>query len=162
VTTRFPLLPNTQQQFQFQPTLDGTIFQASVPWNLSGQRYYINLIDPNGIRVMTLPLVGSRDAVSMQNITWKNGIVTVTTTVPHQFMMGKTIDLYVLGVLPVEYNGLVRVLVSGLSEVQYKLTANPGPYSQLGVLDYVLNLAAGYFTSTMVFRSSNATFEINP
>jgi hypothetical protein len=161
--TAFAFLPSTQNVFQFQPTLDGALYTASVPWNLSGQRYYLNLFALDGTRIFTLPLIGSRDAVGLEDITWANGIVTATTVDPHGYMMGKTIDLHVLGCLPTGYNGRVKALVTGLSEVQYQLTEDPGPFTQLGVIDWVVDLAAGYFEDSMlVFRSSNATFEVTP
>jgi len=163
VTAFFPFLPSNTSVFQFQPTLDGDIYTATCPWNLSGQRYYLSLFALDGTRVFTLPLIGSRDANALESITWASGFVTATTVLPHGYVVGKTANITVSGCTPAAYNGDFRVLVTGPNTFQYPLEANPGPATQLGLSDYVVNLAEGYFeTSRLVFRSSNATFEVAP
>ena len=52
-------VPSASAPFQFQPTLDGAVYTAIVTWNLYGQRYYVNLYTLDGVRVLTIPLIGS-------------------------------------------------------------------------------------------------------
>lgn len=161
--TTFPFLPSNTSLFQFQPTLDGNLYSASVPWNVAGQRYYIALFALDGTRVLTLPLVGSDNADPIESLSWHNGFVDAVTVRPHGYIVGKTIDLTILGCAPVAYNGRVRGWVTGRSSFQYPLAVDPGPAVQFGLADYVVDLTAGYFKdSRLVFRSSNATFEVSP
>lgn len=58
-TTFVDFVPSASAPFQFQATLDGSIYTVIVTWNLYGQRYYINIFTLDGVRVLTLPLIGS-------------------------------------------------------------------------------------------------------
>jgi hypothetical protein len=51
--------PTPQAPFQFQPTLDGNSYNATVTWNVYGQRWYVNLVDGFGDLIFCLPLIGS-------------------------------------------------------------------------------------------------------
>lgn len=57
--TLYPFLPSATANFQFQPTLDGQVYNIIVNWNLAGQRYYINIYTLQGALVLCLPLIGS-------------------------------------------------------------------------------------------------------
>lgn len=85
----YPFNPSATANFQFQPTLDGKVYNVIITWNLGGARYYVNIYTLQGARVLTIPLIGSPP-------------------------------------------------------------------------DYDLNLIAGYFASTMVFRASSQNFEVVP
>ena len=57
--TRTPFLPSATQPFEFQPTLDGLQYTAFVKWNVFGRRYYLELYQLDGVRVLTTALIGS-------------------------------------------------------------------------------------------------------
>ena len=57
--TVFPFLPSATQPFEFQPTLDGLQYTAFVRWNIFGRRYYLELYQLDGTRVLTTALIGS-------------------------------------------------------------------------------------------------------
>ena len=59
MTTYYDFIPNAATPFQFQPTLDGQVYTAIVTWNLFGQRWYLNLFDLAGNRILTIAMVGS-------------------------------------------------------------------------------------------------------
>lgn len=59
MTTITTFAPSPTTNFQFSPTLDGTVYTAVVNWNLFGQRYYLNLYTVQGELIFCLPLVGS-------------------------------------------------------------------------------------------------------
>lgn len=59
MTTFVDFQPSQQAAFQFQPTLDSTVYSAVVTWNIFGRRYYFNLYDLSGVLVVSLPLIGS-------------------------------------------------------------------------------------------------------
>lgn len=56
-TIRFT--PSPKSNFQFQPTLDGTVYNCLIKWNLFGQRYYLNIYTLQRVLVVCLPLIGS-------------------------------------------------------------------------------------------------------
>jgi len=59
MTTLTQFNPSQSTPFQFNLVLDGTNYVASSPWNLYGQRYYIQIYDTSRNLVMCRPLIGS-------------------------------------------------------------------------------------------------------
>lgn len=59
MTTFVDFTPSITSIFNFQPTLDGTVYTLVVFWNIFGQRYYITLYDLSGNVVLTLPMISS-------------------------------------------------------------------------------------------------------
>lgn len=57
--TIIPFTPNNQTAFQFQATLDRTLYTGTVRWSLYGQRYYLNLTTLQGAQVANVALIGS-------------------------------------------------------------------------------------------------------
>jgi hypothetical protein len=58
--TTFAFTPQqTSPPFQFQPTLDGQVYNVTVTWNLFGQRWYVNIYDLGFNLIVCLPLIGS-------------------------------------------------------------------------------------------------------
>lgn len=49
----------TVQPFTFQAMLDGITYTIVVNWNLGGARYYVNIYTIAGVRVLTIPMIGS-------------------------------------------------------------------------------------------------------
>ena len=58
-TTVTPFTPTSNQAFQFNPTLDGVVYTCSVTWNLSGQRWYLNIYTLQGVLVLSRALIAS-------------------------------------------------------------------------------------------------------
>lgn len=68
MTTVVQFSPSAQSAFTFQATLEGATanvlgvgptYNVTVTWNVYGQRWYITIVDQNGTRVLTTPLIGS-------------------------------------------------------------------------------------------------------
>jgi len=57
--TTYNFAPATNAPFQFQPTLDGQVYLCTVPWNVFGQRWYLQCNDVVGNLIFNVPLVGS-------------------------------------------------------------------------------------------------------
>ena len=56
----FPFVPNQANiPSQFQPTLDGNIYQALLWWNVAAQRVYITLNDQSNTAIFSMPLIES-------------------------------------------------------------------------------------------------------
>ena len=163
MTTTYPFVPNIQAPFQFNPTLDGTIYAATVKFNWSGQRWFIELDELTGDEVFNLPLIGSTNAVAAQSASWAFGTATVVTELPHNLLVYATVPLVISGFTPAGYNGVVQAFIVDNFTVQYPLATDPGAPSGLGSVDFSVNIAAGYFTtSRLVYRESNNTFEVSP
>jgi hypothetical protein len=51
--------PNTRTIFGFQATLDGALYNVTVPWNVSRQGWYVKIMDGSGNLTVNTALVGS-------------------------------------------------------------------------------------------------------
>lgn len=58
-TQIFAFSPSATTTFNFQPTLDGTLYNVTVTWNVFGQRYYVNVFSQQGARICTVPMTAS-------------------------------------------------------------------------------------------------------
>jgi hypothetical protein len=59
VTTLVPFVPPPTTLFSFSATLDGASYTVTVAWNVTGQRWYVNVTDTTGNLVVSIPLIGS-------------------------------------------------------------------------------------------------------
>lgn len=163
-TTYYSFTPQpTGIPFQFQPTLDGVVYAASVQWNAFGQRWYISLATMNGLPIFNQALVGSMPAVQIQSLNWANGQVTMVCAEPHTFNIGDTNIISVSGCLPDAYNGKFLAYATDLLTLVYPLAQAPGNATGIGLMTYDIDLANTYFnTSTLVFRQGTQQFEVTP
>ena len=61
MTTLITFSPSTVAPFQFNLTLDGVPYAAICPFNVYGQRYYINIYTLNQQLILSRPIIGSPD-----------------------------------------------------------------------------------------------------
>lgn len=163
MTTYTQFQPSAQNVFTFQPTFDGEQYTVTVTWNLFGQRYYVNCFDLSNNLIFSLPLLGSPDGLTVQSLAWDNGVVTVTTEVPHGYRAGVNVNQTLDQTTPSAYSGNYDMLVINDTQLTYSLPADPGICTGPGILLDDLNIGAGYFqTSTFVYRASSMQFEVNP
>jgi hypothetical protein len=59
MTAYYKFLPSPNAPFIFTTTFDGAIYTVTVLWNLSGQRYYVQITDQNGALIVNIALIGS-------------------------------------------------------------------------------------------------------
>lgn len=163
MTTFYDFEPSAQTNFQFQPTLDGSIYVVSTTWSLFGQRWYVNCYDLSGGLVFTLPLIGSPTGVDVESLAWALGTASATTSIPHGYGIGEVLELTIAGCAPGGWNGLQECRITGPDSFEYALASDPGATTALGVVQYDINMADGYFeSSTFVFREANSQFEVSP
>lgn len=163
MTTYTSFQPSPQQVFQFAAILDGQSYNCSLTYNLFGQRYYINCTDLSNNLVFSLPLIGSPDGRTSQQLTWDEGEVTVQTVAPHGFRIGRTLNLTLGQVSPEGYGGNRDMLVISSDQLTFPLSSDPGLCTAPGILYDNINIAGGYFTeSTLVYRKSSSQFEVTP
>lgn len=160
--TSYAFVPSASTLFQFQPILDGATYNVVVTWNLFRQDWYVNVLDLSGNRIATLPVISSPSVIDLQDIAWANGRVTGIVDSPHGFPIGATVRLTVAGCSPNGYNGAINALASGTNAFTYALASDPGTATVLGTAGYSINILAGYFDSTLVFRDASSTFEVSP
>lgn len=166
MTTYVPFTPTPGAPFQFQATLDGSLYNVIVNWNVTGTqtfpRWYANVYDTSNTLIVCIALIPSPAAVAIQSITWLNGVVTATTTTPHGYTLYSTTYLNMQSSVPTQYAGSVLAFITSPTTFTYSLPAYPGAATTLGVVSYDISMVAGYFNSTLVFRESTQTFEISP
>ena len=161
-TTIVQYVQQPYQPFQFDLTLDGQPYTATVTWSLFGRRLYINLFAASGERIFTLPLIGSPPRIVLQSISWDSGWVTAVTAVGHGYQVLDLVPLVVRDCAPDAYNGDVRALVKDVNTLTWQLAANPGEATRLGTIGFDLDIAAGYFSdaSALVYRDASKQFEV--
>jgi hypothetical protein len=166
VTTFTDFAPTATSPFQFAPTLDGNQYTVVVTWGLAGQRWYINLYDKTGALVVYLPLIASPDAMQTISMMWNvtAQLVTITTLVPHDVVIGSVVTLTVSRTSPAAYNGVFEMTSSSPSTLTYPQATDPGGSATIqGIVGRDINIVGGYFdTSTLVFRESTQQFEVSP
>lgn len=162
MTTLFNFQPNSGGPFQFQPTLDGSLYNVSVPWGLFRKDWYVQCLDLSNNPIFYRALIASPTGIAIQALSWAANIATVTCVSPHGFRVGQTFKITISGCVPTAFNGTVIALAISPTQFTYLLSGNPDMATQVGGISQDLNIAGGYFNSTLVFRESTRTFEVNP
>ncbi len=174
MTTIIPFVPSNITLPTIPMQLDGSDYTITVSWNVSAQRYYVDVYDSDGTWIITTPLVSSPPARSIKRITYDPflNINVVEMVSPDLWPAplspaglatppGKIIDYTILGCSPDTYNGKFRCLHLNETTFTLPMPANPGPMAILGTVNRMLDLIEPLFnTSTLVYR--NSAFEINP
>lgn len=162
MTTFVNFVPPQRAPFEFQPTLDGTVYRAIVTWNLFGRRWYVNIYSLDGALVLATALVGSPTGFALQGLSWAGGKVTATAAEPHGYKVGLIVELTISGAQPDAYNGVVPAFITGPSTFTWPVAADPGPAIVFGTAAYNVNLVGGMFASALVYRQSARQFEVSP
>lgn len=163
MTSYYPFAPSVNVKFQFQAVLDGQTYNIQVPWNTFGQGWYIYVYDLSNNLIVTRRVVGSPVGVNIESVSWSHGFVTLVTSIPHRYIVGGTVSVLVSGCSPDTYNGQVLAFVTDRYTLSYPLASDPGDSTAVGVVNYNINMVAGYFaTSTLVYRQANTQFEVSP
>jgi hypothetical protein len=162
MTTYTQFAPSPTQAFSFRPTLDGTVYNVTVPWSFFGQRYYVTCYTLGGNLVFSVPLIGSPASVDIEAASWAPNTVTITTSLPHTFKVGSTVNLTIINTTPVAYNGTYPCTIINGNQFTYALSSDPGEVSVFGSTQYNIDLAPGYFASTLIYREQNRVFEVSP
>lgn len=162
MTTYFQFLPSNRKAQSFAPTFDGNIYNVTVYWNISAQRYYVNCKDLSGNLIFMVPLVGNSNPFQILSMIYDPLNQRVIAEVDEQYYLriGRVLQANVINCVPNEYNGSGFLYVLSHNQIYYPLATDPGPATVLGVIDYLISMTKGYFQSTMIFR--NGYFEVNP
>lgn len=162
MTTFVDFAPTVTAPFQFQAVLDGETYNLIATWSLFGRRYVVNCFALDGSLVFAVPLIGSPVGLTIQSLAWANGAATATVVDPHGYAPGSTVRLTISGCAPEAWNGTFDALVLDPLNFSYALAADPGAATAFGRASRNINIAGGYFASTLVYREANGQFEVSP
>ena len=163
MTTIYPFVQSTTTLFSFSPVLDGQTYSATIRWGLFGQRHYLQLTAVGGSLIVNLPVIVSPPSVQIASLSWQYGFVYVETSAPHGFLVGATANITLAGNAPSALNGTFPCFIIDESNFFFPLSADPGMVTTLGAAQYVVNMLAGYFdTSVLYFVPSANQFIVTP
>jgi hypothetical protein len=172
MTTIIPFLPSNIRTPSFDATFDGNPHKVVITWNVSSQRYFINVYSSTGTWIITTALVSSPPPRNVANAVYDPFLnaVNVMLVDPSLWSIpvggsltkpGTMIDYTLEGFQPNTYNGKFRCLHLNDTGFTFPMDTDPGSLIVLGRVSRLLNMIDTVFeTSTMVYR--NGFFEINP
>jgi hypothetical protein len=174
MTTVIPFIPSNMKAPSFFVTLDNNDYTIRVTWNVSAQRFYINVYDQNGVWIITVPLISTPPGRKIENVVWDQflGIVTVTLQDPSLWPVplahegigtkpGTIIDYTLQGFVPDTFNGKFRGLHLDAITFTIPMPNDPGQVTVMGSAHRFLNMVQSVFkTSSVIYR--NGAFQIDP
>jgi hypothetical protein len=174
VTTVIPFLPSNLVAPSFRATLDGTDYDVEITWNVSAQRYYINIYGLDGTWIITTPLVQTPPARKIQSIVYDifQKAIIVTMVDPSLWPVplsaaglntppGTIVDYTLENCDPTLLNQKWRSLHINNLSFSFQLPSDPGSINILGSVNRLMNMISGVFqTSTLIYR--NGAFEVTP
>jgi hypothetical protein len=149
--------PSTVQAFSFQPTLGGTPYTCTVPWNIFGQRYYIQLSDLGGNLILCRALV-SGGPTYPASFTWANGWATALCASPHNVPVGRVVNAY-LSQTDTGFDGGYPCLSTGATSLAYQIPNPNESASVAGQVNFSWNLVEGYVDGYLLFNGLTQQFE---
>lgn len=153
--------PSTTQAFSFQVTLAGKQYNATIVWNVFGQRYFLNLTDLLGNLVLYTALVATGPQLNA-SVTWNEGSVAIVTDNPHNLPVGNVVRIRLAGTNS-GFDGFWNALVQSPNSLIYQLTTDPNqPDPVNGTVNLDVNLVGGLGIGWMVFHFDTQQFECSP
>lgn len=174
MTTIIPFIPSNIRAPSIAVTLDGIDCTIRITFNVSAQRFYINVYDNNNNWLLTVPLISTPPGRKIENVVWNQflGIVIVTLQDPSLWPVplshegvgtkpGQMIDYTLQGFQPSTFNGLFRGLHVNPITFTIPMVNDPGLVTIMGSAHRFLNMVGSIFkTSTLIYR--NGAFQVDP
>lgn len=174
MSTIIPFIPSLIKAPTIPVTLDGDPYNVVVTWNVSAQRYYINVYDTTGTWILTTALTSTPPARDVASAVYDPFLSQMTVTmvdpslwpVPlsHEGLAtppGTMIDYTLAGFTPDTYNGLFRGLQINPTTFIFPMNTDPGPVVVMGKVHRLMNMVQSVFSiSSLVYR--NGAFEVSP
>lgn len=172
MTTIIPFIPSNLVAPSFRAVFDGVDHNVIITWNVSAQRYYVNVYTSNGAWVITIPLFASPPGRAAANAVYDPFLNAVIVDLVDPSLWpcplagpitkpGTIIDYTLENFQPLTYNGRFRSLHINSQRFSFPIDFNPGQLVVLGQVSRYLNMIESVFqTSSMIYR--NGSFEINP
>lgn len=160
MTTYVDFQTSQTTQFQFQATLDDNQYIVSTPYNLFGERYYVQVSDLSANLIVYRGIVSST-AKTQAALSWADGTATAVLSAPHNLSIG-SVAAWTVSDTGIGYDGVYKALAVDSETLTYALATNPGS-TATGSASLDVNLVGGYFTtSTLVYRDNTGQFEVSP
>ena len=156
MTTYVDFVPSPVAPFQFQATFDSAQYNVIVTWNEFGERYYINVYDLASNLILARAIASSGAKLSA-TFSWSSNYATAVTSGNHNVPVGQMAAIQVSGT-GLGFDGSYQALASSAMTLMYVLSANPGSPGS-GNVGQDVNLLAGYFNSSLIFRGATQQFE---
>jgi hypothetical protein len=174
MTTIIPFLPSNIRAPRFVAQFDGDDHNVIITWNISAQRYYVNVYDSTGVWIITIPLIQTPPTRKIESLIYDRArnIVVATMSSPTEWPVplspagivtkpGTIVDYTLENFTPTTYNGKQRSMQLDNVTFSYPVTQDPGPIQIYGTVSRILNMVSGVFkTSTLIYR--NGAFEVTP
>jgi hypothetical protein len=174
MTTVIPFLPSNLFVPTFNAIFDGDTYTVSITWNISAQRYYVNVYDSNGNWIVTVPLVQTPPGRAISSIAYdlSRRVVTATMVDPKSWPVplsaagtntppGTIVDYTLENFDPPVLNQKWRSLHINDLSFSFPLADDPGAIHILGSVSRIMNMVGGIFVnSTLAYR--NGAFEVTP
>jgi hypothetical protein len=162
MTQIIQFIPSNYAAPQFNATFDHTPYNVVVTWNISSQRYYVNVYDMNGNFICAFPLVESPPGIKIASLVWdpNQSIVVATLEIPFYRPTGQIVQYTIIGCQPTTYNGTFNCLTISPSSFSYPMLTDPGQIVVLGSANRYINMLEPWFASSMIFRMMQ--FQVDP
>jgi hypothetical protein len=163
VTTVVPFSRSTIVTPQYSVVLDGVSYTVLVTWNVSAQRYYVNIYGNNKTLIVCRPLVQTSHSNPITDIYYDQNLgVMIVTLLNYIYRpIGQIIKYTLENFNPSILNGTINALTLSMNQFSFPIDNDPGAIITLGSAGRYMDMAAGYFqNSTLIFR--NNAFEVNP
>jgi hypothetical protein len=171
MTTIIPFIPSNIVVPTFIANLDGDDYRVTITWNISAQRYYVNIYAGDGTWIVTVPLVQTPPSRAIESVSYDilRRVMTVSLVSSIYFPVpigsnltapGTMVDYTLENFDPPVLNGLWRSLHIDDLTFSFPLPDDPGQVNIVGSVGRYINMVAGIFNSTFIYR--NGSFEVNP
>ena len=159
MSTFVQFVPSTLAPFTFQATLlNGQQYNVVVTWNTFEERYYINVYDIGGNRIVTRGLVPCGPLMDA-TFTWAAGVATAACVSPHLVPIGDPVNIRVTDT-DTGFDGTFQALATDPLTLTYQLPINPlQPASINGTVNFDLDLLVGYGIGSLFYHQDTQQFE---
>lgn len=174
MSTIIPFVPSNVITPSYPMTFDGSPYNVIVTWNVSAQRFYINIYDQLGNWIITTALVSTPPARAVDSIVYDPFLNQVDVQMVDPSLWpaplspeglvtkpGTMVDYTLEGFTPNTYNGTFRCLTINPTQFSFPMLTDPGPVVIVGTVNRLIDMVATVFqVSTLAYR--NGAFEVNP
>src|SRR5262245_32463407 len=158
MTSIVPFIPSNTVTPAFFADLDGRPHRVVITWNVSAQRYYINVYDTNGLWIITVPIMTTPPARSIASLVfdpfqhvmvakmvdpqfWPIPLTTAGINISPGTMVDYTLEQF----QPFILNRKFRCLQIDELTFTFPIAKNPGPIIVMGNVSRMLNMVNGVF-----------------
>ena len=171
MTTIIPFIPSNIVTPTFKATFDGDDYKVTITFNISAQRYYVNIYAQDGTWIVTVPLVQSPPSRAIEAVSYDilRRVMTMRLVDPVYFPVpigsnltrpGTMIDYTLENFDPPILNGKQRSLHIDDLTFSFPLADDPGQINVVGSIGRYIDMVDGIFQSTFIYR--NGSFEVTP